>query len=228
MGRYLEVCQKLGLDPVKDVGLNLTSGGSHDRMPLLTAGIECYTFLGDTCGKASSVGGGAHLNEDWAVVQAVDPDTGRDVPDGEWGHLVVTTLDRDNGLLRYNLEEACAIDRRPCPCGETTARGFWGGRFKDLLAVQGKRLQPSQLERALRAVAAVCTPSLEWVVVRPKEPRAPLQLKVELGEGDRAAMAAACAAAIEGALGIEAQVVIVERGALPRSAYKTSRVIDQS
>ncbi len=229
MGRYLEVCQKLGLDPVKDVGLNLkSSGSSHgDRPPLLTAGIDCYTFLGDVCSEASAVGGGAHLNEEWAVVQSVDPETGRDVPDGEWGNLVVTTLDRDNGLLRFDLEEACAIDRRRCPCGDTTVRGFWGGRFKDLLSAQGKRFQVSQVEQALRTIEAVCKPSLEWVVVRPKDPMSALQVRVELADGDRNAVAAACTGAIKTKLGLDATVEIVARETLPRSGYKATRVVDR-
>ena len=97
-------------------------------------------------------------HEDWAVVQAVDPATGEEVPDGEWGDLVVTTLDRDNGLLRYDLEEACAIMREPCPCGETTIRGLWGGRFKDLIAVQGKRFQ-AERGRNRRCGGAATSPS---------------------------------------------------------------------
>ena len=110
----------------------------------MTAGLECYSYLGGPCGESP----GGHVHEDWAVVQAVDPETGLDVPDGEWGDLVVTTLDRDNGLLRYDLEEAAMLVRDPCPCGETTIRGFWGGRFKDLLLCQGKRFFVPTGERA--------------------------------------------------------------------------------
>ena len=86
------------------------------------------------------------------MVQAVDPATGLEVPDGEWGNLTVTTLDRDNCLLRYDLEEACAILREPCPCGETSIRGLWGGRFKDLLECQGTRFQANEVEGVLRGI----------------------------------------------------------------------------
>ena len=55
----------------------------------------------------------------------------------------------------------CATtSRRPAPscasrapCGETSIRGLWGGRFKDLIAVQGTRFQANEVESALRAVA---------------------------------------------------------------------------
>ncbi len=222
LGRYFEVSAKLKLDPMRDVGLRIPSLPGGKGIPLMTAGLECFAYLGGTCGAP-----GAHLNEDRAVVQAVDPETGREVSDGEWGDLVVTTLDRDGALLRYDLEEACSITRERCACGETTIRGFWGGRFKDLLAVQGRRIQAAEIEGALRAVEAVTKPSLEWVVVRPRadEP-GPLRVRVELAEGDAGEAAGRCAAAIAKALGVEAQVEIVARNTLPRSGYKATRVVD--
>jgi phenylacetate-CoA ligase len=223
MGRYLEVAAKLGLDPQKDLGLpERRHGAMLARMPLMTAGLECYSYLGGMCGKSP----GAHLNEDWAIVQAVDPETGREVEDGQWGTLVVTTLDRDNGLLRYDLEEACAIDRAECPCGETTIRGFWGGRFRDLLASQGKRFQAWELERALAKVEAVTKPSLEWVVVRPKDAGAPLAVRVECEGANASDVAARCEAEVRALVGVTAKVEVVARGALPRSGYKATRIVD--
>jgi phenylacetate-CoA ligase len=226
LGRYFEVCGKLGLDPARDVGLRIPSlRGGGKGAPLMTAGLECYAYLGGTCGQ----GAGAHLHEDWAIVQAVDPQTGRDVPDGEWGNLVVTTLDRDNGMLRYDLEEAAAITREPCPCGETTIRGFWGGRFNDLLALQGRRFQAGEVERALRAgVPEVADPSLEYVLVRPHEPDAALVVRVEAGDAvtERDDLARRAAVAIQEHVGVTAVVEVLDRGTLPRSGYKAARVVD--
>jgi len=223
LGRYFEVSSKLGLDPRKDVGLRIPSlGGGGKGMPLMTAGLECYAYIGSPCTHSP----GAHLNEDWAVVQAVDPATGQDVPEGQWGNLVVTTIDRDNGMLRYDLEEACALVREPCACGETTIRGFWGGRFKDLLSCQGKRFQASEVEAALRGVRAVSEPSLEWAVVRPQENAAQLIVRVEQGDGDAGDAAQACAGALMEKLGLAARVEILPRGTLGRSGYKTNRIVD--
>lgn len=226
LGRYYEVAAKLGLDPADDVGLRIPSMGPPGKgAPLMTAGLECYAYVGGTCGEAP----GAHLAEDWAVVQAVDPDTGREVPDGEWGHLVVTTLDRDNGLLRYDLEEAVAITREPCRCGETTIRGFWGGRFKDLLTVQGVRFQVAELERALRSGAPEATePALEYVIVRPGADDGALRVRVEAGTStsDRSALAEQCRAAIREHLELDARVEVLDRDTLPRSGFKATRVVD--
>ena len=225
-GRFFEVANKLGIDP-KDAGLEFKSMpgfGMGKGLPLMTAGAECYAYLGSGCGVLP----GAHLHEDWAVVQAVDPATGRDVPDGEWGNLTVTTLGRDNGLLRYDLEEACALMREPCSCGETSIRGLWGGRFKDLLSSQGKRFQVTELEGALRALPDVSEPTLEYVVVKPTEEDAPLLVRIEKAPTaeDADAVRDRCEAAIKERLGIVAAVEVLDRDTLPRSGYKTARVVD--
>jgi phenylacetate-CoA ligase len=228
-GRFFEVAAKLGIDP-KEAGLELRAlpgFGLGKGLPLMTAGAECYAYVGGPCGKLP----GAHVCEDWAIVEAVDPATGAPVAEGEWGTLVVTTLDRDNGLLRYDLEEACALLRDPCPCGETSIRALWGGRFKDLLEVQGHRFQASEVEQALRKVPEVALPSLEWQLVRPNptRPDAPLLVRVERGldaPEDDAVIAERCQGAIKEALGVEAKVVVLTRDSLPRSGYKATRVVD--
>jgi phenylacetate-CoA ligase len=224
LGRFQEVAAKMGLDLAADVGLpsfQLT-GASSRGLPMMTAGLECYAYAAGPCGERP----GGHIHEDWAIVQALDPKTGRDVPDGEWGNLVVTTLDRDNGLLRYDLEEAIALMRDPCACGETTIRGLWGGRFKDFLDCQGKYFQIGEVERALRTVDEVIRPSLEYVVVKPTDVDAPLQLRVELLDGDAEQACGRCVDAIKRSVGVDAAVEIVDRESLARSGYKAVRLVD--
>jgi len=221
LGRFQEVAAKLGLDGTGLPGFELR-GADERGLPFMTAGFECYAYAGGPCG----VDPGGHVHEDFAIVQAVDPRTGREVPDGTWGNLVVTTLDRDNALVRYDLEEAVLVLREPCGCGETSIRAFWGGRFKDFLDVQGRYFNLSEVERALRKVPAVTTPSLEYVVVKPVDPDAPLRVRVELADGDAAATADACRAAIADKLGVLAEVEVVERASLARSGYKAVRLVD--
>ncbi len=227
-GRFFEVAAKAGIDP-KDAGLEfkgMPGFGMGKGMPLMTAGAECFAYVGGACGEMP----GAHINMDFGIVQAVDPATGAEVADGEWGDLVVTTLDRDNGLLRYDLEEACAILREPCSCGETSIRGLWGGRFKDLIAVQGTRFQANEVESALRAVKAINEPTLEWQMVRPTVDAKPLVVRVERGTGaggDDAEIAAACAAAIRDALHIDTDITVLARDTIPRAGYKAGRVVDE-
>lgn len=228
--RFAEVAAKLGKDLKTDCGFPDFQMGGFGRglMPLMTAGFECYAYIGGP----NHVSDGAHIHEDWAIVQAIDPETGRDVPDGQWGNLVVTTLDRDNGLLRYDLEEAAMFDSTPCPSGETTKRGFWGGRFKDLLSCQGRHFQATDLEAVIAAAAPdAATPTLEFVVVNPDGSHDPLRVRLEVGAGATAADSAAeLAARVRGAirdtLGINSVVEVLDRETLPRSGYKRRRVVD--
>ncbi len=228
-GRFLEVAGKLGI-PLEEAGLTGLKappgfGLGRGGMPLMTAGAECYAYVGGPCGQSP----GAHIHEDWAVVQAVDPATGREVPDGEWGNLTVTTLDRDNGLLRYDLEEACAILREPCPCGETSIRGLWGGRFADLLSCQGTRFQLSELEAVLRSEKLVAQPSLEYQITRHDGGPGPLEVRVEVATDDpvrQGQVAERVTGAIAEALGVRASVEPLARDTLPRAGYKAKRVVD--
>jgi hypothetical protein len=115
-GRFFEVAGKLGYDPV-EAGLDFSKMPPLTRdgvLPLMTAGSEAMAYLGSPCEELA----GGHVCEDWCIVQALHPETGQPVPDGQWGRLVVTTVGRDNFLLRYDLEEAVKLDRSACPCGD--------------------------------------------------------------------------------------------------------------
>ncbi|MGQ0802895.1 MAG: phenylacetate--CoA ligase family protein [Actinomycetota bacterium] len=219
LDRYREVADRDGL--ALELPAYRLGGEGGPGLPLMTAGIECYAYAAGPCDR----GPGGHVHEDRVVVQAVDPATGADVPDGEWGNLVVTTIGRDNALLRYDLEEACAIARDPCACGETTIRAFWGGRFKDLLECQGKRFFVHELEASLRAIPEIARPALAFHVVRPSGD-APLRIRVETATrttdvADRVRVA------IGNTLGVAADVEVVDRGTLPRSGYKAEHVVDR-
>lgn len=228
-GRFIEVATKLGI-PLEDAGLTGLKappgfGLGRGGMPMMTAGAECYSYAAGPCGESP----GGHIHEDWAVIQAVDPATGKEVPDGEWGNLTCTTLDRDNGLLRYDLEEACAILREPCPCGETSIRGLWGGRFKDLLECQGTRFQLNELNAVLLGVKELREPSLEYQVVRPDGGHGALQVRAEIASADpavRAAVVQRCVDEARQQLGVVVELTLLDRDTLPRAGYKATRVVD--
>ncbi|HTF54273.1 MAG TPA: hypothetical protein VK735_43080 [Pseudonocardia sp.] len=174
----------------------------------ISAGMECVAYLGSSCG----VSGGAHLAEDYALVEAVDPASGEPVPDGERGRLVVTSLGRDNPMLRYDLEDMVRIEAAPCPCGETSRRGFWEGRAKDIVTVAGRDVLPIDVWRHL-------DPGAEFVIIRPERDTGRLPVKVE-GERDRDVEDA-----LAHALELPVDVEWVARGELPRAAYKAQRVV---
>ncbi len=175
----------------------------------ISSGQECVAYLGSTCGQSA----GAHLAEDYAIVEALDAE-GRPVADGTRGTMVVTSLDRDNPMIRYNVEDVIRIDAAPCPCGETTRRGFFEGRIKDLVHVGDTAVLPIDVGRVLAA-------STEYVLIRPREPQSRLRVWIE-GARDRE---------IENELvesvGVPVDVEWLDFGALPRAAYKSQRVVDE-
>lgn len=70
-----------------------------------------------------SPGSGLHLRETDVLVEIVDPDTGRLVPDGEFGEMVVTTLLRKGmPLIRYRTGDRGRILAGQCRCGSPMRR----------------------------------------------------------------------------------------------------------
>lgn len=86
---------------------------------------------GGTSMVECSPGTGLHdLSPDQVYLEAVDPGTGRRVPDGEWGALAITHLARRGTvLLRYLVGDEVVLDHSPCPaCGRTSLRIVDGPR----------------------------------------------------------------------------------------------------
>lgn len=205
--RLREAAERIGytgLPEAEDIGPQT----QHTK---ISAGMECVAYLGSSCGRSP----GAHLAEDLAIVEALDPVTGAPVPDGERGHLVVTSLDRDNPMLRYDLQDLVRIDSSPCPCGETTRRAFWDGRAADLVEVAGRGVLPYDVWRHLGAEA-------EFVIVRPSTPSERLRVRVEGVPDDEVTDR------IVADLGVPVDLEWVGRGELPRAAYKAQRVVPES
>jgi phenylacetate-CoA ligase len=216
---FWEAAEAMGLDPQRD--LNMPKPTELPPWRTMSAGLECFAFLGSACAEAN----GAHVCEDEAIVEAVDPATGHPVPDGERGHLVVTSLTKDNFLLRYDLEDLVRVDRSPCPCGETHLRAFWDGRSKDVVRAGELQLLPIDVWLVLREVDAVSSPAVEYQLVRTAETSA-LRVRVEAAAPDES-VARRVTALLEERLGVPVMLELLEAGTLPRPFYKPAPVVDE-
>ncbi|MFN2545739.1 MAG: phenylacetate--CoA ligase family protein [Actinomycetota bacterium] len=216
---FWEAAVEMGLDPAKDLGMK-----SPNEIPphrTISAGLDCFAFLGSSCDEFN----GAHVAEDHAILESVDPATGEPVPDGQRGHLVVTSISKDNFLLRYDLEELVRIDPSPCPCGETHMRGWWDGRAKDAVTVGDRLILPMDVELVLREIPEVSVPAVEYQLVRTADTDA-LRLRVEAAQpGDD--LAARLTSRLEGALGAPIRLELLKSGTIPRPEYKPLRVVDE-
>ena len=94
---------------------------------------------------------GLHLAEDHFLAEIVDPASGRPLPPGETGELVLTSLTKEAfPLIRYRTGDRTALLTEPCRCGRTTARiARLRGRVDEMVIVRGVNLYPSEVERVL-------------------------------------------------------------------------------
>ena len=66
---------------------------------------------------------GMHLRENHVIAEIIDPETGRVLPRGERGELVITTVGMEAlPLIRYRTGDFTRILPGTCPCGSETLR----------------------------------------------------------------------------------------------------------
>ena len=88
--------------------------------------VYCHygmTELGWGGGVECDARDGYHLREADLFIEIVDPETGRLLPDGERGEIVVTTLTRVGmPLIRYRTGDISRFHTSPCACGTVLKR----------------------------------------------------------------------------------------------------------
>ena len=94
---------------------------------------------------------GMHVNEDHFIVETIDPETGKRLPDGEKGELVFTAITKKAfPLMRFRTKDIGVLNRAQCSCGRTFVRMSKPmGRTDDMLIIRGVNVFPSQIEGVL-------------------------------------------------------------------------------
>ena len=91
---------------------------------------------------------GLHVSEDVFYPEIIDPATGEQLPEGEQGELVFTSLLREGmPLLRYRTKDITTLSYDKCECGRTTVRmqaPF--ARSDDMFVIKGVNVFPSEIE----------------------------------------------------------------------------------
>ncbi|HUU69698.1 MAG TPA: phenylacetate--CoA ligase [Planctomycetota bacterium] len=176
---------------------------------------------------------GLHIFEDHFLVEIVDPETDKPMPDGSEGELVLTTLSKNAmPIIRYRTHDITAIVPEPCTCGRTIRRiRRIGRRSDDMFIIRGVNVFPSQIETALLAVEGTA-PHYLIEVDRPGTLDT-VSVKVEIRPQDFSDKMAArqqlhdrIDREIQSITGIRMNVELVEPQTLERSAGKAKRVID--
>ena len=177
---------------------------------------------------------GLHVFEDHFLMEIVDPQTGKVLPDGEEGELVLTTLSKQAiPMIRYRTHDITSIIPERCACGRTLRRiRRISHRSDDMIIIRGVNVFPSQIEAALLKVEQ-SLPHYQIVLSR-KEGLDQIEVQVEVTEAmfrDRVSaleqLQKKFSHAIEHVVGLRANVRLVEPQTIARSQGKAKRVIDQ-
>jgi len=171
--------------------------------------------------------GALHVNEGEYICEVLDPATGRAMPDGQRGELVLTNLGRTaSPVIRYRTGDMVVRRSDPCPCGRTWAR-LDGGiltRADDMISIRGVNVFPTAIESVVRGFPEIV--EFRSTVSRSGALRA-LSLEIEpaLEARDVRALAAQVSQRLLEALGLTVPVHVVEPGALPRFELKAHRFV---
>ncbi|MBQ8984066.1 MAG: phenylacetate--CoA ligase [Lachnospiraceae bacterium] len=197
-------------------------------------GIELYDIYGLTeiygpgIGINCSYNTGMHYWDDYIYIEIIDPQTGKTVPDGELGEIVITTLVKEGApLIRYRTHDLSRIIPGECPCGCKHPRlDVIMGRTDDMIKIKGVNVFPSQIEEILREFPE--TSSEYQIRISHLDGKDTLRIYVETnGSVDFADLSKRIAARVKSKIGFTPLVKVVELGLLPRSEKKSKRVIDE-
>ncbi len=93
---------------------------------------------------------GMHVIEN-IILEIVDPTTGKSLPPGEIGEVVVTLFNKTYPLIRFGTGDLSKLLPDKCKCGRETERiaGFLG-RIGDAVKVRGMFVHPGQIQGVLK------------------------------------------------------------------------------
>ena len=198
-------------------------------------GIELYDIYGLTeiygpgIGISCDAQNGMHYWDDYVYIEIIDPKTGKTLPDGEEGEIVITTLVKEGApLIRFRTHDISRIIPGECPCGRKHPRlDIIKGRSDDMFKVHGVNMFPSQVEELLALVDGV--PSEYTINIAHDEPaNKDIMLVTVEAEGrvDFEQTGRQIRDLFKSRIGVTPKITVVPVGTLPRTEKKAKRVID--
>lgn len=198
-------------------------------------GIELYDIYGLTeiygpgIGINCSEQSGMHYWDDYLYIEIIDPKTGKSVPDGEEGEIVITTLVKEGApLIRFRTHDISRIIPGQCRCGRTYPRlDVIRGRSDDMFKVHGVNMFPSQVEELLGLVDGVSS-EYNINIAHDEEKNKDIILVTVEAEGrvNFEKTGGIIRNLFKSRIGVTPKITVVPIGTLPRSEKKAKRVID--
>ena len=212
-----DIEEKLGIQTINSYGLTEVTGPG--------VSMECP----HQCGM--------HIAEDHFLVEIIDPQTEEQLPDGEEGELVITSLTKEaQPVIRFRTKDITSLNLDPCTCGRTLARmSRITGRTDDLLVIRGVNVFPSQIESVLLNVEGI---EPHYLIVVDREnvfASHELEIWVEVTEAvfsdemqKMGNLERKIRNEMDSVLGVSAQIKLVEPKTIARHEGKAKRVVDRS
>jgi phenylacetate-CoA ligase len=172
---------------------------------------------------------GLHIWEDHFLPEIVDPLTGRVLPDGTPGELVLTSLTKQAlPVVRYRTRDLTRLlPGTARPAFRRMERIT--GRSDDMIILRGVNVFPTQFEDILLGTAGLA-PHFQIVLSRSgrlDEMTVRVEARPECPGERRAAAAAEVRAAAKNRIGVNVAVEVVDADTLERSLGKLQRVVDR-
>ncbi len=209
------------------------SEGLRDRLEsaLGITALDVYGLsevMGPGVGMECPCKNGLHIDDEFFISEIIDPDTGRVLPDGEEGELVLTTLGKEAmPVIRYRTHDITRRIPGNCGCGRRGTRiARIKGRTDDMLIIRGVNVFPSQVEVALGRAAGLS--HHYFLEVSEKEGLKELTVVAEIAqplhEGAMESLFQETAQNLHSLLGVRVNLRLVEPGTIERSEGKAVRV----
>ena len=174
---------------------------------------------------------GIHYWADYYILEILDPDTLEELPEGETGEMVVTTLRKEAvPLIRYRTRDLSRLIPGQCPCGNILPRhDRILGRSDDMIIFRAVNIYPGQIDHVLSGIEGIGS-EYQIILDRAADGKDYMTIKVERDQGvDKSKndeLEKKISAEIRKQILVSASVEIVDYRSLPRSERKSKRVFD--
>jgi phenylacetate-CoA ligase len=210
-GMRKEIEERMGLDAVDIYGLSEVMGPG----------------VANECIETKD---GPVLWEDHFYPEIIDPQSGKVLPDGEMGELVLTSLTKEAlPVIRYRTRDRTRLLSPTARSMRRIERII--GRTDDMLIIRGVNVFPSQVEELILAERRLA-PHYYLEITREQHldvlaVHVEMQFDAQPAEHDREAVSRSLAHRLKSYVGISARVVVNPAGTIERSIGKAKRVIDK-
>ncbi|WP_298981849.1 phenylacetate--CoA ligase PaaK [uncultured Roseibium sp.] len=171
---------------------------------------------------------GLHIWEDHFYPEIIDPVTGDNLPDGEIGELVFTTLTKEGlPMVRYRTRDLTRL--LPGTARSMRRMEKVTGRSDDMIILRGVNVFPTQIEEQLLKCEGL---SPHFQIELTKDNRLDVMtvhveaLPGAVSSDQRRASAKELGHHIKSVIGVSALIDVTEPGKVERSAGKAKRVVD--